>query len=165
MNYMHISKMDIANGTGIGTVLWVVGCTHHCPDCHNPQTWDFNAGKPFTPSAMSEILESLDNSHVTRLTLSGGDPLVQENVMTTTKIVETVRTWYGYTKKIWIYTGYLYEEVNNLRCVIDADVLVDGEFKKDLKDISLQFCGSSNQRVIDIQESVYQNEIVLYKED
>lgn len=108
MNYVSIDKCDTANGTGIGVVLWVSGCSCRCHGCHNPQTWDFGAGQPFTDNTMQELLKSLDKSYVSRLTLSGGHPLEPRNAPEVLKIVKRVKNEFP-NKYIWIYTGYVWE--------------------------------------------------------
>ena len=176
MNYIKISKYDTANGIGIGVVLWVSGCSCRCHSCHNPQTWDFNAGQPFTEDTMQELLDALNKPYISRLTLSGGHPLESQNLETVYQIVKTVKEKFS-NKKIWLYTGYTWEEILNndrenkrantnsispfdiVRC---CNILVDGKYEKDKRDISLAFAGSSNQRVIDIQKSFKQNKVVLF---
>lgn len=161
MNYHKLSKFDTANGNGIGVVLWVSGCNHHCPECHNPQTWDKNSGKEFTPETMAELVKSLDNPHVKRLTFSGGDPLFPDNRETCTQIARQIRSLFP-EKKLWLYTGYNWDEIKDLEICKYLDVLVDGEFKIDLKDISLYFCGSSNQRVIDVPKTLKSGTVELW---
>ena len=176
MNYIKISKCDTANGTGIGVVLWVSGCNCHCHGCHNPQTWDFNVGQLFTEDTMQELLDVLNKPYISRLTLSGGHPLESQNLETVYQIVKTVKEKFP-NKKIWLYTGYTWEETLNndrenkrantnsispLDIVRCCDILVDGKYEKDKRDISLAFAGSSNQRVIDIQKSFKQNKVVLF---
>ena len=177
MNYIKISKNDIANGTGIGVVLWVSGCCCRCYNCHNPSTWDFNAGQPFTEDTMQEILSELAKPYISHFTLSGGHPLEHQNINTVYRIVKTVKEKFP-DKTIWLYTGYTWEEileqykiwedheVNGI-CSLDVvsycDVLVDGRYEDDKRDISLAWRGSSNQRVIDIKESLKQNSIVLFQ--
>lgn len=160
MRYLKISNFDTANGLGIGNVLWVSGCSHHCPQCHNPQTWDKNFGEEFTDEVLENLIEKLKRPYIKRLTLSGGDPLFLGNRDTITNIVRKVKKELPKIK-IWCYTGYLWEDVKDLPCMEYIDVLVDGEFKIDLKDISLPFCGSSNQRVINVQESLKKGSVVL----
>lgn len=176
MNYINIDKCDTANGTGIGVVLWVSGCNCHCHGCHNPQTWDFNAGQPFTEDTMQELLDALNKPYISRLTLSGGHPLESQNLETVYQIVKTVKEKFP-NKKIWLYTGYTWEEILNndrenkrantnsispLDIVRCCNILVDGKYEKDKRDISLAFAGSSNQRVIDIQKSFKQNKVILF---
>lgn len=160
MKYLKISNFDTANGLGIGNVLWVSGCSHHCPQCHNPQTWDKNAGEEFTEEVLDNLLDKLKRPFIKRLTLSGGDPLFLGNRDEITNVVRKVKKNFP-NIKIWCYTGYLWEEVKDLPCMDYIDVLVDGEFKIDLKDITLPFCGSSNQRVIDVQESLKMGKVIL----
>lgn len=160
MRYLKISNFDTANGLGIGNVLWVSGCSHHCPQCHNPQTWDKNAGEEFTEEVLDNLLDKLKRPFIKRLTLSGGDPLFLGNRDEITNVVRKVKKNFP-NIKIWCYTGYLWEEVKDLPCMDYIDVLVDGEFKIDLKDITLPFCGSSNQRVIDVQKSLKMGKVIL----
>lgn len=178
MNYIKISKYDTSNGIGIGVVLWVSGCHCHCYNCHNPSTWDFNAGQPFTEETMQELLNSLNKPYISRLTLSGGHPLEPQNLDTVYKIVKTVKEKFP-NKSIWLYTGYTWEEIlekdksyealeingiSPLDVVKYCDVLVDGKYEDDKRDITLAWRGSSNQRVINIQESLKQNKIILWCE-
>ena len=160
MRYLKISNFDTANGLGIGNVLWVSGCSHHCPQCHNPQTWDKNAGEEFTEEVLDNLLDKLKRPFIKRLTLSGGDPLFLGNRDEITNVVRKVKKNFP-NIKIWCYTGYLWEEVKDLPCMDYIDVLVDGEFKIDLKDITLPFCGSSNQRIINVKESLKKGCVVL----
>lgn len=160
MKYLKISNFDTANGLGIGNVLWVSGCSHHCPQCHNPQTWDKNNGEEFTDSVLEYLIEQLKRPYIKRLTLSGGDPLFVGNRDAITNIVYKVKKCLP-NICIWCYTGYSWEEVKDLPCMDYIDVLVDGEFKIDLKDITLPFCGSSNQRVIDVQKSLKMGKVIL----
>ena len=160
MKYLKISNFDTANGLGIGNVLWVSGCSHHCPQCHNPQTWDKNAGEEFTEEVLDNLLEKLKRPYIKRLTLSGGDPLFLGNRDEITNIVRKVKKNFP-NIKIWCYTGYLWEDVKDLPCMDFIDVLVDGEFKAELRDITLPFCGSSNQRIINVKESLKKGCVVL----
>ena len=160
MNYLKIEDVDIGNGLDVGTVLWVSGCSHHCPQCHNPQTWDKNAGEEFTEEVLDNLLEKLKRPYIKRLTLSGGDPLFLGNRDEITNIVRKVKKDFP-NIKIWCYTGYLWEDVKDLPCMDFIDVLVDGEFKVELRDITLPFCGSSNQRIINVKESLKKGCVVL----
>lgn len=162
MNYQKITKYDIANGEGVRVVLWVSGCNHHCEGCHNPETWDPTSGHPFTKEVMDELLEALEPDYISGLTLSGGDPLFPKNRETVYKILQTVKRMYP-QKPIWLYTGYKWEEIKNNPWVVSyTDVIVDGEFIMDQKDITLPWYGSKNQRVIDVERSVLQRKVVLY---
>ena len=178
MNYEKIDKCSVSNGLGVRTVLWVSGCDIHCRNCQNPQTWDFNSGIPFTEDTMQEILYELTKPYIKGLTLSGGHPLAPQNLTEVYKIVKRVKMVFP-DKDIWIYTGYTWEqiiemdkfyedyEVNSpspLDVVKLCDVLVDGAYIDELRDISLQFRGSSNQRIIDVEKTLEKNEVVLWQE-
>ena len=178
MNYIKVTKNDIANGIGIGCVLWVSGCRCGCKNCHNQSTWDFNAGQPFTEETMQEILLTLTKPYISRCTLSGGHPLAPQNLPEVYKIVKRVKMVFP-NKDIWIYSGYTWEqiiekdklyedhEVNSpspLDVVKLCDVLVDGAYVDELRDISLAFKGSSNQRIIDVPKSLEQNKVILWQE-
>lgn len=147
MNYIKITKNDIANGPGVRVVLWVAGCSHHCRGCHNPETWNPRAGQEFTESTMRELIEALSPSYVRGLTLSGGDPLYKGHRDEMRAVVQYVKSVYP-DKDIWCYTGYTYEEISNEPILRDIDVLVDGKFIEEQKDISLKFRGSRNQRIL-----------------
>ena len=166
MNYIKITKNDIANGIGIGCVLWVSGCTCFCKKCHNQSTWDFNAGQPFTEDTMQEILLTLTKPYLSRFTLSGGHPLDPQNASEVLKIVKRVKMVFP-NKDIWIYSGYEWENIikdKTLREILKyTDVLVDGAYIDELRDISLPWAGSKNQRVIDIKNTLAESKMVLYK--
>lgn len=162
MNYIKITSFDTANGPGIRTVLWVAGCNHNCPECQNPDTWDENAGISFDNDAMNKLLDDMSQPYRAGLTFSGGDPLYPNNIDTITKIAKEIKTRFP-EKTIWCYTGYLYEDVKDLEIMKYVDVLVDGEFHIKEKDLRLIYCGSSNQRVIDVQKTRLMKEIILYK--
>ena len=178
MNYHKITKHDIANGTGVRVVLWLSGCSHHCKGCHNPQTWDKNNGKLFDIISKQELFEALNKPYIDGLTLSGGDPLYNDNLNEVYRLlIETKNNFPN--KTIWLYTGYTWEqiiemdksyedyEVNSpspLDVAKLCDVLVDGAYIDELRDISLQFRGSSNQRIIDVEKTLEKNEVVLWQE-
>lgn len=172
MNYCGIKKCDIANGLGVRVSLFVSGCTHHCKGCFQPETWDFSYGSEFTGEVRSEILSALAPGYIHGLTLLGGEPFEPENQRELVGFLKEVKQKYP-EKNIWCYTGYLLDEEllkpSRARCEVTdemlsmIDVLVDGEFQIDKKNISLQFCGSENQRIIDLKKSLAQNEIVLWK--
>lgn len=169
MNYIKITKHDIANGIGVRVVLWVSGCTVHCCNCQNPSTWDFTAGQPFTNVTMTELLEALSPDYISGLTLSGGHPLEQANQQQVSNIVQTVKTKLP-SKTIWLYTGYTYEQILKSKFIANEilpyiDILVDGKYDHTKRDITLAWCGSSNQRVIDIQKSLKENKVILFKEE
>ena len=167
MNYEKIDKCSVSNGTGIRTVLWVSGCDIHCRNCQNPQTWDFNSGIPFTEDTMQELLYDLSKPYIKGLTLSGGHPLDPQNAPKVLEIVKRVKMVFP-NKDIWIYTGYVWEDIikdDILKEILKrTDVLVDGAYIDELRDITLPFRGSSNQRIIDVQESLKQNQVILWKE-
>ena len=167
MNYEKIDKCSVSNGLGVRTVLWISGCNIHCKNCHNQSTWDFNSGIPFTDDTMQEILYDLSKPYIKGLTLSGGHPLDPHNAPEVLKIVKRVKMVFP-NKDIWIYTGYVWEDIikdDILKEILKrTDVLVDGAYIDELRDISLPFRGSSNQRIIDVQESLKQNQVILWKE-
>ena len=165
MNYASIRKCDIANGEGVRVSLFVSGCRHHCQGCFNEEAQAFDYGKPFTREVEDEILEALAPSHIAGLTLLGGEPMEAENQRVLAPFLRRFRERYGKTKTLWIYTGCVYEKLTSpspstppypWRCEITddilamTDVLVDGPFVEELKDISLKFRGSSNQRILKI---------------
>lgn len=163
MNYGRINKTDIANGPGVRVSLFVSGCRNRCKGCFQPETWNFNYGKEFTLETMLEIEDALDNDYIDGFTILGGDPFEPENIATVTAICDAIKIVYP-DKSIWIYTGYLYEDFINREVMRYIDVLVDGPFIEELKDISLQFRGSSNQRIIDVPESLRSGKVELWRD-
>lgn len=161
MNYIKLSKYDTANGEGIGTVLWVSGCSHQCLGCHNPTTWDFNVGGPYTDSVTTNLIDSLRPSYIKRLTLSGGDPLAYSNRQEVLKILKQVKQELPRIK-VWCYTGFLFEDLKGLEILDYIDILVDGKFELSKKDLTLRWKGSANQRVIDVPKSLEQNRLCIY---
>ncbi len=164
MRYHNITKDDMLNGDGLRVVLWVAGCSHCCKECQNPQTWDPNGGIPFDQTAKQEIFEQLDKEYISGITLSGGDPLHMNNVTEITELAQEIHERYP-GKTIWLYTGYRWEYVKGLELVSLLDVVVDGEFEIENRDVSLKWKGSSNQRVIDVKRSLAADDIVLHTED
>ena len=167
MNYVKIEFNDIANGTGVGVVLWVQGCDMHCKGCHNPQTWDFNAGRNFAQQDKNTLMEELQKPYITRLTISGGHPLDQHNFEDVLSLVREVKEKFP-TKDIWLYTGYLYEELyyrEISRILLYIDVIVDGPYIEEQRDITLAFRGSRNQRLIDVKETIKQGKIITLQND
>ena len=152
MNYAKITKYDIANGQGVRVVLWVSGCDHHCKNCHNPETWDSNYGKEFTIETYKELIDALAPDYISGITFSGGDPMKLENVTTCMEIANLVKQKYP-NKDIWCWTGYTLDELTNRNdsntnyFLGFIDYLIDGEFVEELKDITLKWRGSSNQRI------------------
>jgi anaerobic ribonucleoside-triphosphate reductase activating protein len=147
VNYCGIKKTDIANGLGVRVSLFVSGCRNHCRGCFQPQTWDFDYGDPFTKDIEEEILEALKPSWISGLSVLGGDPMEPENQKALLPFLKRVRKKFP-DKDIWLYTGYRYEEVKDSPLLPYIDVLVDGPFVEDQRDVSLAFRGSRNQRIL-----------------
>jgi len=171
MNIGQIYFTDIANGIGCRTAVFVSGCTHHCKGCFNEETWNFNYGHAYTKEIEDKIIASLKPSHIDGLTLLGGEPMEPINQKAIRPLLERVKKEASHAT-IWIYSGYTFEELtdpNNKRCHTEdtdailsmIDILVDGEFMIDKKDITLKFRGSSNQRIIDVPATLEKGEIVL----
>ena len=178
INYHNITHDDMNNGDGLRVVLWLSGCSHHCYNCQNPQTWNPDSGIPFDESAKQEIFNELSKDYISGITFSGGDPLYENNLDEVLKLVKEIRISFP-TKTIWLYTGYQmseivkqeqYEKVSGIpnvwskrwEIISNVNVLVDGEYIDSQRDITLRWRGSSNQRVIDVKQSLTQNKIVLY---
>ena len=160
MRYADITTCDIANGEGIGVVLWCQGCSLDCPGCQNKCTHAVAEGKEFTSKEEDMIMSELSRSHITRLTLSGGHPLEPYNRGACLELCKRVKTERPATK-IWCYTGWLWEAVKNFEVMKYIDVLVDGPYVEAKRDITLPWRGSSNQRVIDVQASLKSGTVVL----
>lgn len=167
MNYHDIKHDDMNNGPGLRVTLFVSGCDHYCNGCQNPETWDTKSGIPFDNTAIEEIFEQLDNDYISGITFSGGDPLNENNRVEVCSLIHQIRLKYGKSKSIWIYTGYTWEEIVNTLTpiLLGIDVLIDGMFEKDLADVNYHWAGSTNQRVIDVQRSLEEKKIVMYKDD
>ena len=150
MNYATIKPCDIANGIGVRTSLFVSGCRQHCKGCFNKEAWDFSYGEPYTPETHNYLLSQISLPYIQGLSILGGDPFEPENLPTITQLCKEVKTLYP-NKDIWVYTGYLYENIKHNEIFQYIDILVDGPFIEDLKDIRLKFRGSSNQRIINIK--------------
>lgn len=165
MNYGAIKNCDIANGPGCRVSLFVSGCRNRCKGCFQPETWNFKHGLEFTNGTLLELLESLDNHHIQGLSILGGDPFEPENRDAVLEICKTVRHWFGDTKDIWMWTGYdfLEDGLIDLPVMEHIDVLVDGRFMEELRDLSLFYRGSSNQRVIDVKKSVERRCAIRYE--
>lgn len=170
MNYATIKKTDVANGPGVRVSLFVSGCTHHCKGCFNAETWDFNYGNPYTEAVEEEIMEALEPSYIRGFTALGGEPFEAANRFTVLALMKRIRERFP-DKDIWCYTGYDYEsdllrwieegheEVEELLSLID--VLVDGEFVEEQKNLRLAFRGSENQRLIDVPASREAQKVIL----
>lgn len=181
MNYLKIDHEDVCNGDGLRVVLWVAGCSHGCSECQNPQTWNPKSGIEFDEPARNEIFEELEKPYISGITLSGGDPLYVQNLDTILYLIYNIKKKFP-TKTIWLYTGFTFNELmdnyksyrqtpfeyrddewlERWEIIRRCDVLVDGPYIKEQRDITLKWRGSSNQRVIDVQETLKQGRIVLY---
>ena len=173
MKYATIKWYDISNGPGVRVSLYVSGCRNHCKNCFNPETWDFNYGEPFTEDIEKKIIEGLKPDYIKGFTLLGGDPFEPENQKVLAPFLETLRKAYP-EKSFWAFTGYDYEKDlltgklggadNVMRMLNCLDVLVDGRFVEDLKDLNLKFRGSANQRIIPLKPSLKEDKIILWDE-
>ncbi len=173
MNYGNIKYFDIADGPGVRTTLFVSGCSHHCPGCFQPETWDFCFGEEFTSEVEDRIIESMASDYVDGLTLLGGEPMEKVNQRALLPFVKRVKAAYP-NKDIWCYTGYTLEtdllSESRARCEVTdellglIDVLVDGEFIEAQRDLTLLFRGSRNQRLIDLPKTLEKGEVVLWEE-
>lgn len=184
MNYSGISECDVLNGTGFRVILFVSGCSHRCYNCQNPKTWDKNFGHPFTEKTKQYIFNCLDKDYIDGITITGGDPLYEYNLDEILKLVKQIRISFP-EKTIWLYTGF---EWNDIMCsfaglqadcvaldkkdieafekrrkiISNVDVLVDGEYIDEQKDLTLKWRGSKNQNCIDVKQSLAQNKVILY---
>ena len=163
MRYHNITHDDMLNGDGLRVVLWVAGCNHRCKECHNPITWDIDGGIPFDDVAKAEIFAELDKDYISGITFSGGDPLHPANRAEVAALLEAIHAKYPH-KTIWLYTGYVWDAIKNLPYIQLIDVLIDGPFVLEQKDVKLHWRGSANQRVIDVKETLCQHQIVLWCE-
>ena len=171
MNYGEIKNFDIANGEGVRVSLFVSGCTHHCKNCFNPETWNFAYGEPFTAEVEDKIISELEPDYINGLSLLGGEPFEPSNQAVLLPFLRRVKERFP-DKTVWCYTGYLFDtellSESRARCehtdemLSLIDVLVDGEFVQELYNISLQFRGSSNQRIIDVQKSLNSGKLTEY---
>lgn len=161
MRYHNITKDDMLNGDGLRAVLWVAGCNHYCKNCQNPITWDPQGGLLFDEKAKAELFTYVRfNDYVSGVTFSGGDPLYPGNREEITELAKAIKNISG--KTVWMYTGYMWEEVKDLPVMEYVDVLVDGEYQEELRDVKYEWAGSTNQRVIDVQESLKRGEVILH---
>lgn len=165
MHYGAIKNLDVANGPGCRVSLFVSGCRNRCKGCFQPETWDFDYGQEFTDETLERVLEMLNNPHVVGLSILGGDPFEPENRNAVYNICQAVRTIFGGSKTIWMWTGYDFIEDGLIYSPVMRfiDVLVDGPFVEELKNLNLFYRGSSNQRVIDVQKSLKYDCAIRYE--
>ena len=161
MNYLTITHNDMLNGDGLRVVLWVSGCTLHCEDCQNKYSWDFNEGVLFDERAKEEIFSELEKDYISGITITGGHPLEKQNIEEIEKLCKEIKINFP-NKTIWLYTGFVFEEIKNYPILKYIDVLIDGRYEKELRDISLKWRGSTYQRAIDVQKSLTSSEVVLW---
>lgn len=161
MRYHNITKDDMLNGEGLRVVLWLSGCDHGCKNCHNPITWDPNSGIPFDEKAEAELFEVLGRDYISGITFSGGDPLFMSNRDDVALLAKKIKSAFP-QKNIWLYTGYLWEDIAHLSLLPYIDVLVDGRFVEEEKNNTVHWRGSANQRILDVQASLERNTPTLY---
>lgn len=173
MNYSGIKTHDVANGIGVRVSLFVSGCTHHCKGCFNPETWDFCYGDPFTEKETEKIIAALAPDYIKGFSLLGGEPFEPQNQKALLPLLKKIKAAYP-EKDIWCYTGYtldkeLLKESRARTDVTDEmlsyiDILVDGEFVEEKKDLNIRFRGSTNQRIIDVKETLHTGTVILARE-
>lgn len=162
MRYNLIRKMDISNGPGVRVSIFMQGCSFHCKNCFNTETWDFNGGNEFNEDTIKEVLDLCGQGHIKGLSILGGEPLHPNNIEGTTKLAKAFKEAYP-EKSIWVWSGFKFDEDLKGKDVLNyIDVLVDGQYKDELHDFTLKWRGSSNQRVIDVQKSLKDNKIDLF---
>lgn len=163
MRYASIRSMDISNGSGIGVAAFVQGCHMHCTGCFNQETWNFDGGKEWTEEVENKFLKMINKPYITRVSILGGEPLAVENCKDVYNLCKRIKQEFP-NKKIWVYTGYTYENLSDeqLKSVLISDVLVDGSYVESQKDMTLHYKGSKNQRVISIPETLKHGKVVLY---
>ena len=164
MRYHKIRKMDISNGPGVRVSIFMQGCTFNCKNCFNPETHDFNGGYEFSDETIEKVLELANFLHIVGLSILGGEPMHPLNIDGTTRLVKEFRNRYP-DKNIWVWTGFLMDrDLMDKEVLNYIDVLVDGQYKDELRNPKLKYCGSENQRVIDVKETLKNKKIILYKE-
>ena len=164
MRYNKIRKMDISNGPGVRVSIFMQGCSFHCKNCFNPETWDFKSGTEFTDETIDKIIDLANNDYIKGLSILGGEPMHPNNIKGTTKLAKKFKEIYP-DKTIWVWSGFLFDrELKDKEVLNYIDVLVDGRYEDELHDFTLKWKGSSNQRVIDVKKTLKNNKIVLLKE-
>lgn len=162
MRYSKIRKMDISNGPGVRVSIFMQGCDFHCPECFNPETHDFDGGQPFDDKIIDKVLKVADLDYITGLSILGGEPMHPTNIDGTLKLAKAFKEKYP-NKTIWVWTGFLFDQLKNKKGIENIDILVDGQYKDELHDFRLKWKGSSNQRVIDVKKSLENQEIVIFE--
>lgn len=163
MRYNKIRKMDIADGPGVRVSIFLQGCTFNCKNCFNPETHDFNGGEEFTDETIEEVLNLCDKEFITGLSILGGEPMHPKNIKGTIKLAKAFKERYP-DKTIWSWSGFLIDNIVDKEVLNYIDVLVDGQYKDELHNPTLKWCGSENQRVIDVKKTLKKGEVVLYKD-
>lgn len=164
MRYNKIRKMDVSNGPGIRVSIFMQGCVFNCKNCFNPETHDFNGGKEFTEETISRVLELCRPDHIQGLSILGGEPMHPKNIEGTTALAKAFKEMYP-NKTIWSWSGFLFDEhLKDKEVMKYIDVIVDGQYKDELRDPRLKYAGSTNQRAIDVQKSLKKGEVVLFEE-
>ncbi len=163
MKYHNITKDDMLNGKGLRVCLWLSGCTHACPGCHNPITHDINSGVDFDLEAKEELFLELTKDYVNGITLTGGDPLHPRNRAEVTELVKEINDFFP-TKTIWLYTGFTFEQIKDLEILNYIDILCDSKYDETMINRNIKWVGSSNQRVIDIKNTLKENKIILLED-
>ena len=164
MRYNKIRKMDISNGPGVRVSIFMQGCHFHCKDCFNSETWDFEGGKEYTDETINRVLELCEKEYIVGLSILGGEPMHPKNIKGTTKLAKAFKENFP-NKNLWIWTGFLFENIKENEVFNYVDTLVDGRFKTELFDPRLKYRGSSNQRVIDVKKSLKSNKIVIIEDE
>ena len=163
MRYNKIRKMDISNGPGVRVSIFMQGCSFHGKNCFNKETWDFKGGSEFTPDTIEKVLDLADHDYIVGLSILGGEPMHPNNIKATTKLAKVFKEKYP-KKSIWVWSGFLYDDIKNNDVINYIDVLIDGRYEDELHDFKLKWRGSSNQRVIDVKKSLNKDKIVLFEE-
>ena len=164
MRYYKVRKMDISNGPGVRVSIFMQGCTFHCKNCFNPETHDFMGGEEFTEDTIDQVLKLCENANVEGLSILGGEPMHPMNIEGTTELAKKFKEKFP-NKNLWVWTGFLFDrDLQNKEVLKYIDVLVDGQYVDELRDPRLKYNGSSNQRVIDVQNSVKQGKVIFYKD-
>lgn len=161
MKYNKIRKMDISNGPGVRVSIFMQGCAFHCENCFNKETWDFNGGTDFTEETIKKVLDLCDKDYIVGLSILGGEPMHPNNIDGTTSLAKAFKEKFP-NKNLWVWSGYLFDkDLKDKEVLKYIDVLVDGQFINNLHNPTLKWKGSSNQRVIDVQKSLKNNEICI----